>query len=116
MGLDICFLMNNLLFLLCSGIWYLDSSLVSVQTIREMKFLSLLFMTDSSGFFSTDLDNSGGVLDKAGAIELGTPGHGTGEVLGSKVSREVDTGVEALIDTSGREASERSSSEVQTVQ
>ena len=117
MGLDLGFLLNNLFFLLCSGTWYLDSSLVRVLTIHEMKFLSLLFMTESFGFFSTDLDNRGGVLDKAGAIELGTPGHGTGEVLGSNVSREAVTGVEIIIETSsGKEALENSSSEVHIVQ
>ena len=53
------------------------------------------------------------MLDNAGMPELE---HGTGEILGSNVSREAVTGVEALIDTSDKEASENSSSEVQTVQ
>ena len=45
MGLVFCFLTNSLFFLLCSGTWYLVSSLVRVLIIREMKFLSLDFTT-----------------------------------------------------------------------
>ena len=57
------------------------------------------------------------MLDRVEASELETLEHRTGEILGSNVTREVVTGVEVSIDTSsGKEASENSSSEVQTVQ
>ena len=84
-----------------------------------MKVLSLLFILVSAcPFFTTELGiRAGTVLDKVEASELETLEHGTGEILGSNVTREVVTGVEALIDTSSdKEASENSSSEVQTVQ
>ena len=118
MGLVLCFLENSLFFLLCSGTLYLVSSLVRVLLIREMKFLSLFFMTQSPTFFSTDLDNrDGDVLDSAGATELETPEQGTDEVLGFRVSREIVTGGEALIDTSKvGETSASATSGAQTVQ
>ena len=60
-----CFLLKSLLFLLCSGVWYLISSLLRVLIILVMKVLSLHFTTCFS--FSTDLYIRGGkVLDKAG--------------------------------------------------
>ena len=49
------------------------------------------------------------MLDRVEASELETLEHRTGEILGSNVSREVDTGVEALIDTSDKESSENPS-------
>ena len=52
------------------------------------------------------------MLDKAGTTVLETFKHGTGGILGSNVSREVDTGVEALLDTLDKESSENPSSEV----
>ena len=107
MGLVFSFLVNSLFFLLCSGVRYFFSNLVSVFIIFKMKFLSLLFVAVSFCFVSTDLD-SRGRDDKAGTPELGTSEHGTGEILESKVSGEAATGVEAMIETS--------SSEVQTVQ
>ena len=112
------FLANSLFFLLCSGTWYLVSSLARVFTILLMKALSFLFTTVLVCFpFTAEQGiRAGTVLDKAGATELETLKHGTGEILGSNVSREVDTGVEALIDISDKEASENPSSEVQTVQ
>ena len=55
--------------------------------------------------------------DKAGATELGTSEHGIGEILGSSVTKEVVTGMEALIDTSEvEETSESAASGAQTVQ
>ena len=118
MELLFCFLANSLFFLLCSGTWYLVSSLARVFTILLMKALSFLFTTVLVCFpFTTEQGiRAGTVLDKAGTTELETFKHGTGEILGSNVSREVDTGVEALIDTSDKESSENPSSEVQTVQ
>ena len=89
-----------------------------VFTIPLMKALSFLFTTLLVCCpFTTEQGIRGGtVLDKARTTELETLKHRTGEILGSNVSREVDTGVEALIDTSDKEASENPSSEVQTVQ
>jgi len=81
--------------------------------------LSLLFILISAcPFFTTELGiKAGTVLDKVGASELEILKHGTGEILGSNGTKEVVTGVEVLLDTSSdKEASENSSSEVQTVQ
>ena len=73
-------------------------------------------MTRSFCFVSTDLD-SRGRDGKAGMPELGASEHVAGELLGSNESSEVVTGVEALIATSSdKEALEKLSSEVQTVQ
>ena len=119
MELLFCFLANSLFFLLRSGTWYLDSSLVRVFTILLMKALSFVLITVSVCFpFTIEYDiGAGTVLDKAGTPELETLEHGTGEILlGPNVSREAVTGVEALIDTLDKEASENPSSEVQTVQ
>merc|ERR1719376_1573660 len=89
---------------------------MSVFIIFKMKFLSLLCMTELFSFVSTDMDSSGRD-GKAGMPELTASEHGTGEILGSNESSEVVTGVEALIVTSSdKEALEKSSSEVQTVQ
>ena len=117
MELLFCFLANSLFFLLCSGTWYLVSSLARVFIILLMKALSFLFTSLWVCFpFTTEQGIKGGtVLDKAMVSELETLKHRTGE-LGSNVPREVDTGVEALIDTLDEEASENPPSEVQTVQ
>ena len=117
MELLFCFLANSLFFLLCSGTWYLVSSLARVFTILLMKALSFLFTTVlvCSPFTTEQGITAGTVLDKAGTTGLETFKHGTGEILGSNVSREVDIDAEALIDTSDKE-SENPSSEVQTVQ
>ena len=118
MELGFDFLSKSRIFLLCSGIWYLASNLMRVFTILLMKALSFLFTTVLVCFpFTTEQGiRAGTVLDKAGTTELETFKHGTGEILGSNVSREVDTGVEALINTSDTESSKNPSSEVQTVQ
>ena len=113
--LSFFFLIKILAFLRCSGIEYLLSNLLRVFIILDMKVSSFLSLTESSCLVSTDLDSKGGD-DKAGKNDLGTTEHGIGEILGSNESREVVTGVEALIATSsGKEALEKSSSEVQEV-
>ena len=78
------------------------SSLVRVFTILLMKALSFVLITVSVCFpFTIEYGiRAGTVLDKAGTPELETFKHGTGEILGSNVSREVNTSVETLIDTS----------------
>ena len=117
MGLVLCFLEKSLFFLLCSGTWYLASSLARVFTILFIKVLSFLFATVLAclSFRTEPGIRAGTELDEAG-LELETLEHRTGEILGSNVSREADTGVEALIDKSDKESSENPSSEVQTVQ
>ena len=116
MGLVLCFLENSFFFLLCSGTWYLASSLARVFTILLIKVLSFLFATVLACLsFRTEPGIRAGTELDAG-LELETLEHRTGEILGSNVSREADTGVEALIDKSDKESSENPSSEVQTVQ
>ena len=95
-----------------------DETMARVFTILLIKVLSFLFATVLVCFpFRTEPGIRAGTgLDEDG-LELETLEHRTGEILGSNVPREVDIGVEDLIDTpSCEEASKNSSSEVQTVQ
>ena len=67
------------------AVWYLISILSRVLIILVMRFLFLLFTTESTCFsFSTKLDIRGGDLLNKARTELGPAKHGTGgEILDS---------------------------------
>ena len=69
------------------AVWYLISILSRVLIILVMRFLFLLFTTESTCFsFSTKLDIRGGDLLNNARTELGPAEHGTGgEIHDSKV-------------------------------
>ena len=109
MELVLCLLVNSLFFLLCSGVWYLSSSLVRVFIILVMKVLSLDFTTE----LALTCLLSSVVRDIKAGIVLAEKAQS-----GSELSDGQDPGVEALMDALGTvEASEVfASSETQKVQ
>ena len=106
MQLVFCLLVNSLFFLLCSGVWYLSSSLVRVFIIPVMKVLSfttVLALTCLLSVVVSDI-RAGMVLEeKAGSR--------------SELGNAEDTEVEAVIDASETdETSDDSESVAQKVQ